>query len=206
MESLIAQIGLALVVFASTNIDDILLLTAFFSDPKLRVKAIVIGQFLGIGLLVLVSVITAVLALSIPPAWLALLGILPIALGCYKLYELYKNKQVESEEAENKLKDNIIASEHQAAKNFGSQALSVASVTLANGGDNLGIYIPIFTAHSNALTVFVIVFAIMTAVWCLLGYVIVNNRVLGSTIRRYGHKILPFVLILLGLDILFDLL
>jgi cadmium resistance protein CadD (predicted permease) len=204
MESLFAQIGLALVVFASTNIDDILLLTAFFSDPKLRVRAIVTGQYLGIGTLVVVSVITAVLALSIPPAWLALLGILPIGLGCYKLYELYKNKQVESEEAENKIEAELNASEHQAAKNFGSQALGVASVTLANGGDNLGIYIPIFAAHSEALLVFVIVFAIMTAVWCVLGYVIVNNRVLGTTIRKYGHKILPFVLILLGLDILLD--
>lgn len=204
MENLFAQIGLALVVFVSTNIDDILLLTAFFSDPKLRVKAIVTGQYLGIGSLVVVSVVTAVLALSIPPSLLALLGILPIALGCYKLYELYKNKQIESEEKENELKNDINASEHRAAKNFGSQALGVASVTLANGGDNLGIYIPIFTAHSNALVIFVIVFAVMTAVWCVLGYIIVNNRVLGTTIRKYGHKILPFVLILLGLDILLD--
>jgi cadmium resistance protein CadD (predicted permease) len=204
MESLLAQIGLAFVVFVSTNIDDILLLTAFFSDRKLRVKAIVMGQYIGIGILVIVSVITAFLALAIPQSLLAFLGILPIALGCYKLYELYKNSQVDKEENIGDLEDSITAAEHQAAKNFGSQALGVASVTLANGGDNLGIYIPIFTSNSDAMLIFVIVFAVMTAVWCLLGYVIVNNRVLGNTIRNYGHKILPFVLILLGFDILKD--
>lgn len=202
MEILFAQIGLALVVFASTNIDDILLLTAFFSDSKLRVRAIVFGQYLGIGTLVAVSVVTALLALSIPPKWLALLGILPIALGCYKLYELYKIKRVESDVEANKVEVDINGSELQATKDFSSQALGVASVTLANGGDNLGIYIPIFVSNSDALHVFVSVFVVMTALWCVLGYIIVNNRVLGTTIRKYGHKILPFVLIFLGLDIL----
>jgi cadmium resistance protein CadD (predicted permease) len=204
MDNLLAQVGLAFIVFVSTNVDDILLLTAFFSDPKLRVKAIITGQYIGIGILVFVSVITAFLALAIPPSWLALLGILPIALGCYKLYELYKNSQVDEEENVSDLEVSITAAEHQAAKNFGSQALGVASVTLANGGDNLGIYIPIFSSNLNAVLVFVIVFTVMTAVWCLLGYVILNNRVLGNTIRKYGHKILPFVLILLGIDILKD--
>ena len=46
---MLGVIGLGVVVFATTNIDDILLLAAFFSDRTLRPRAIVIGQFAGIG-------------------------------------------------------------------------------------------------------------------------------------------------------------
>ena len=83
-----------------------------------------------------------------------------------------------------------------------SQILAVAGVTVANGGDNLGVYIPMFANSLSAIPLFVLVFAAMTLVWCLLGHVLVNNKVFGHWIRRYGHKILPVVLILLGLDIL----
>jgi cadmium resistance protein CadD (predicted permease) len=35
-----------------------------------------------------------------------------------------------------------------------------------------------------------------------MGYRLVNNRWIGDPIRRYGHVLLPFVLIALGLFIL----
>jgi cadmium resistance protein CadD (predicted permease) len=34
--SVLSAIGLAVVVFATTNVDDILLLSAFFADPAFR--------------------------------------------------------------------------------------------------------------------------------------------------------------------------
>ena len=42
----------------------------------------------------------------------------------------------------------------------------------------------------------------MTLVWCALGYLVVNNPLFGSRIRRYGDILLPLVLIPLGLFIL----
>jgi cadmium resistance protein CadD (predicted permease) len=87
-------------------------------------------------------------------------------------------------------------------KGFTSQALSVAGVTLANGGDNFGIYIPLFATAPAAIPIYIAVFAVMTAVWCALGYLVVNNPLIGSQVRRYGHVLLPIVLIALGLYIL----
>jgi hypothetical protein len=40
--------------------------------------------------------------------------------------------------------------------------------------------------------------AAMTGAWCVLGYALVNNALLGAKIRRYGRLALPFVLIFLG--------
>ena len=88
MSSLVSDLGIGIVVFASTNIDDIFLLAAFFADPRLRHRSIVIGQYLGIGALVLVSALAALLALALPEGWVALLGVVPLLLGLSRLRAL----------------------------------------------------------------------------------------------------------------------
>ena len=89
-----------------------------------------------------------------------------------------------------------------ARRGFVPQSLTVAGVTLANGGDNLGVYIPLFATAPQAIGTCVAVFAVMTALWCALGYLMVNNPWIGDRIRRHGHVLLPPVLIALGLYIL----
>src|SRR5688572_25085563 len=51
LESLTATTGLAVVLFISTNIDDIVLLVAFLANPKFRTREVVSGQLGGIGAL-----------------------------------------------------------------------------------------------------------------------------------------------------------
>ena len=155
--------GLGIILFATTNIDDVRLLSAFFADRNLRTHAIVVGQFAGIGALTGANIAAALLALAIPAGWIALLGLAPLALG-----------------------------------------VAVALVTVANGGDNLGVYIPVFSREPSSIPVVVTVFALMTAVWCLAGHWFVNHPVLGARVRQYGHLALPFVLIGLGVHILSD--
>ena len=48
------------------------------------------------------------------------------------------------------------------------------------------------------------VFAAMTLVWLAVARWLVNHRTIGVPIRRYGGRALPFVLIALGLYILYD--
>lgn len=196
MPDIFPQIAIAVMVFISTNIDDIFLLAAFFADKKLSPKSVVLGQFLGISALVAVSTLVAWMSLALPDGWISLLGLLPLYLGLKQVKSLWSDSDAESED------DEIQLQEHQMERSMHSQILAVAGVTVANGGDNLGVYIPMFANSLSAIPLFVLVFAAMTLVWCLLGHVLVNNKVFGHWIRRYGHKILPVVLILLGLDIL----
>lgn len=57
-------------------------------------------------------------------------------------------------------------------------------------------------ADVHAIPTYVVILAVMTAVWCAAGHVLVNNRVIGDHMRRYGHVLLPFVIIGLGIMIL----
>jgi cadmium resistance protein CadD (predicted permease) len=197
MQSILVNIGIGIIVFVSTNIDDILLLSVFFADRQMSKYSIVIGQFLGIGLLVLGSAAAALLAIAIPEHWIAMLGLIPFALGVMKLFALRREGQSEVAQAEEIQRD-----EQSLARQWHSQTIAVAGVTIANGGDNVGVYSPLFAKSPASIIVFASTFAAMTAVWCILGYYLVSNRLAGQFISRYAHRMLPFVLIGLGIYIL----
>jgi cadmium resistance protein CadD (predicted permease) len=193
MQELIALVGLGAVVFASTNIDDMFILIGFFADPKFRTRHIVAGQYLGIGALVTASIGAALISLVIPAAYVGLLGLLPIALGLEKAWKLWRGQEVTEEE----LKKHPGTGAHN--------ILAVASITLANGSDNIGVYTPLFAIHgSHAVIVILATFAVMTAVWCFAARWLVLHPLLGNPIRRCGHRVLPFVLIGLGVLILYE--
>lgn len=60
----------------------------------------------------------------------------------------------------------------------------VSAVTFANGWDNLGVYIPLFLSMEILeIGLTTIIFMIMTGFWCILGYVLVNNRIVGDKLE-----------------------
>jgi cadmium resistance protein CadD (predicted permease) len=81
---LAATLAEAVVVFVSTNVDDIVLLSVFFADRQLRLRAIVAGHYIGIGVLVLVSAVVGAGAVVAPSGWTSVLGAVPLVLGLYK--------------------------------------------------------------------------------------------------------------------------
>jgi cadmium resistance protein CadD (predicted permease) len=74
MDRLVA-VGVGILVFTSTNIDDLFLLLAFFSDPAFAPRQVIVGQYVGIATLVLASLICSLAALIVPSAYLGLLGL-----------------------------------------------------------------------------------------------------------------------------------
>lgn len=198
--SLLVVLGIAAVVFASTNVDDIFLSSAFFADPHLTTRSVLIGQLAGIGLLVAASALAALAAIAVPAEWVALLGLVPLALGIRKLWLLRRD----GGDGEVSDASDMRGREHGLERRTHSEVFAVAGVTIANGGDNLSVYIPLFASDLRLIPVYAAVFAVMTAVWCAAGYALVNNRVAGQHVRQYGHIVLPFVLIALGLYVASD--
>jgi cadmium resistance protein CadD (predicted permease) len=168
--------------FAATNLDDLFLLVAYFAIGWGRARDVVLGQYAGIGVLFTVSALASLLSVAVPAGYLQLLGILPVLIGLKQLVDRAANGL-------------------ETPPQIG--ILPVAAATLASGGDNLGVYIPLFaTSSALAIGVYGIVFAVMTAVWCLAAHWLVRHPVAGRRLRRYGPKLAPFVLIAIGLAIL----
>ena len=82
MNHAFGTIGLAVAALASTNLDDLLLLATLFVDAEFSSHSIIVGQFIGMAVLVGLSAVAALLAVIIPDRWLALLGFLPSCWAC----------------------------------------------------------------------------------------------------------------------------
>jgi cadmium resistance protein CadD (predicted permease) len=177
-------LALAVTLFASTNIDDLIVLIGFFADRRIRTRDIVAGQYAGLTVLFLISAAASLLSLVIPGVYLGLLGIFPIVIGVRKLSGL----RHDGSESQNSSPGSVAG---------------VALVTIANGGDNIGVYMPAFVVHSaSQIGVIAMVFIALTALWCMLAHWMVNHPGLGAPLRRYGHILSPLVLIGLGILIL----
>lgn len=184
----------SLLTFVSTNIDDIFILTLFYGNKRFKEREIVTGQLLGIGALIFISLLASMIGLLIPMPYIGLLGLFPIYLGVKALW--HQHNQNENDES-----DLDIDKAHKPQGN----TLSVAGVTIANGGDNIAIYIPLFATLTwpHKLTM-VMIFLVMTLVWCILARYLTRHPLVSKTVDKYGHSITPFVLILLGAYILYE--
>ena len=178
--------------FISTNIDDIFMLMLFFAQcHTLYAKAkVAAGQYLGIGVLTALSLLGAYGLQILPQPYIGLLGLLPLALGAKAL--LSNSPEEDSQDS-----DSVPSS--------APGLLSVTLVTIAGGGDNIGVYIPLFAGLSPTEQICsLVVFALSTGLWCLLADRLSRLPVVQNIIQRYKHILIPTVLIGLGLYILID--
>lgn len=74
---------------------------------------------------------------------------------------------------------------------------------MANGGDNLGVYIPAFAIQSGGQKVITgAVFAALTLLWCSIAWSAVRHPTWGPVISGICRRAAPFVLIGIGLWII----
>ncbi|UQA56834.1 cadmium resistance transporter [Polyangium aurulentum] len=191
MGEALSALGVGLVVFIATNVDDLLLIAAFFADPSFAPRHVVAGQILGIAALVALSAACALFAVVVPEGWIGLLGLVPLGLGLRGLWALRRGEEDGDDDEAPPRPDMAHA-----------KVLAVAGVTVANGGDNLGVYIPLFSSAPKLVPLYAALFVVMTGVFCAIGYHLVHNALLGRRIQRWGRLALPFVLVALGLLIL----
>ncbi|MEH2083367.1 MAG: cadmium resistance transporter [Nostoc sp.] len=207
MAWLISTSLIGISVAFATTFDDNLYLTAFFGkvNRSFRPKHIVLGEFLGFTTLVCASLPGFFGGLIIPSTWIGLLGLLPIAIGISNF--ISREQEEETVQAVSLDLNSPVKSGRQNKSLFATirdpQTYRVSAVTIANGGNNIGIYVPLF-ASSNfpSLSVIVCVCYLSIGAWCLLSYNLTRNPLMTPVLTRYGRKIFPFVLIYLGLSIL----
>lgn len=197
MDELIRAFPTGFTAFTATNMDDIMMLLLFFSqvDAVFRRKHIVAGQYLGFGALVLASLPGFFGSLIFPQPWIGMLGLVPIAIGINRLLDQDDEEEVETETPKSSMFSSILS----------PQTYSVAAITFANGGDNIGIYVPLFASSSlESLIVILGTFFSLVGVWCYAAFQLTRIPAIAATLTRYGNSLVPFVLIGLGTLILID--
>ncbi|HAQ1968691.1 TPA: CadD family cadmium resistance transporter [Enterococcus faecium] len=185
----------AIAVYISTSIDYLFILLIIFSQShtKKGLRQIFWGQYLGTGILVAVSLFAAYVLNFIPQDWIiGLLGLIPIFLG---IRVALVGEEEEEEEVVEKL-------ESRGTNRF---FWTVALITIASGGDNLGIYIPYFASLSfSEIVTALIVFAISVAVLCYISYKLAKISFVSETLEKYERIIVPIMFIALGIFIMIE--
>jgi cadmium resistance protein CadD (predicted permease) len=182
----------AAVLFAATNVDDIVVLTVLSISSRAtgqpRPWHIWAGQYAGLAVLVGVSLAAAAGLALVPLHWLWLLGLLPLGLGLYKLATA--------------IRAHVAGAEAAPATVTG--LAGVTGLTIANGGDNLSAYIPVFRTSSAAeITVIIAVFLVAAGLYCLASIGFAGHRVVIRAVQRWGEWAVPVVFILIGFYIFY---
>ena len=93
-----ALVGIGIAAFVSTNIDDLFILMVFFATPRFPSSQIVLGQYIGMGSLIGVSLAGSFITLVLPRNLIGLIGLFPIAVGIKELVKSYKKGDKEDDE------------------------------------------------------------------------------------------------------------
>lgn len=109
MTIIIKTIILTVISFVATNIDDLVIDTFFFTEIKNKkdIKIVVLGKYLGLGFLVLVSIITSFGLNFIPFAYIRYLGFIPLYLGIKEIIHYKDDEEVKVKQSSN-LMSNVI--------------------------------------------------------------------------------------------------
>ena len=186
---LLGAVGL----FIATNIDDIIVLSLFFArgagqaGTTLRILA---GQYLGFtGILAATILVTIGADAFLPTEAIPYFGLIPLALGLWAAWQAWQGDDDDDDDAK------------VSGKNVG--VLTVAGVTFANGGDNIGVYVPVFVSVSwSAVLAYCIVFLLLVAALVFLAKWISSRKPIAEALERWEHILFPAVLIGLGIVIL----
>ena len=198
MNQLVTAIPTGLAAFTATNIDDLVILSLFFSqvNKTFRSRHIYIGQYLGFAVLVLASLTGFFGGLVVPSNWIGLLGLMPIATGLSRLL----SKESDSVESET-----VVTQKSAIASFISPQTYSVAAVTIANGSDNIGIYMPLFANSTwESLLIILGIFFSLVGVWCYAAYTLTRLPAINQVITPHSNALVPFVLIALGAYIVWE--
>ena len=187
---MIETLIMTIAAFIAANIDDVIVFAVLLAqnNDRKRFRQMMAGRYIGTFLLLAISAIT-VLGISLLPDWvIGLMGFVPIALGIKSIFDYRKSEE--------QSKDSV--QEHT------DMTLTYTLLTIANGADNIGVYIPLFSNFSMADAVSsAIVSALMTALFCFAVRKIAELPYIQIQIRKYQAVIVPSVLIILGIVILY---
>lgn len=165
---------------------------AQLKKKKGGIRDIVLGQYLGFTLLIVISLLAAFGLALIPQQWIGFLGLIPMFIG---LKVLFEKEEEEMEEEE------ILESTNR----FSSMILSVAVIMLAAGGDNLGVYIPYFTTLNTLdLIVTIAIYYFAAALLIYLCQRLSTVKGISETVEKYEKIIVPIVFIGLGIMIMYE--
>lgn len=190
---MLTAIGTGITAYISTSLDYLIILMVIFgSTPKRERFLVYLGDLLGTGILVGVSLLLAFVLKVVPEEWmLGFLGLIPVYMGI-KL--LFFGEEDDDDLIEGQLKRRT------------NRVFKVILITVATcGADNIGVYVPLFAQSSvREVGIILLTFLVMLSLFCLGGYLLVKTPKIADLLEHWGRYLTGLVYLGIGLYILFE--
>ena len=179
-------LGLVALAFASTNLDNLLLLVSWQVGGGIGRTRLFAGYALGMTGVLILSVVLGLVGYLFPVEYLGYLGIVPIIVGLRLLV--------------------LRGAEQSEAPRLGLAGLSAAGVAatqLSNGVDTVLVFAPLL---ADSLAEFdlaiVVLFLVMIVLWFLLAGLLSRHLARLTVVSSAERWIAPLVMIVVGVYIL----
>ena len=191
MDSMLAIIPITVFAYLATNLDNFLLLVSMLAQYRDQASAVFAGYFSAMLVLLVGGFLIGEAADTAPIEYIGLLGLIPVGLGVYGLWQLLGGN------ADNDDNEPVTRAAWRAI------FLAVLLTQAGNGGDTLVTFGVLF-ADSNpaADTLIVLTLAVTAVAVAWLANYALNHPQLSRLIKRYAHRVAPFVLIGVGAYVL----
>jgi cadmium resistance protein CadD (predicted permease) len=202
-----ADLGVAAAAFVGTNVDNCVVVMAMVAAaPVERARRIAAGQVIGFVVLVAVAAAAAAVLFEFSTAVVGLLGLVPLALGLHGLFGLARaggGDEAAAPPTGGTVRRRRRKRPEQRA--VGRSFTAAALVTVAAGGDNLAVYIPLFrvggaTRVGAIVAVFLVGEALVT--WLILSGG--RHPRARGVMLRLGHLAVPVLLCFVGVLVLVE--
>lgn len=186
--------GLVVGSFVATSIDNLLILVVLLGANAKRRSAVLMGFFIATVAVMCASALGLLLGSLVGAGMIGYFGAVPLFLGCHMLYKAWSSSGHESLD--------IVG-----ADGSGGRAIWFSTFILmfSNSGDSIAVFLPLL-AESNgaALLVIVCTYVLSAVVWAALSCLISGRRELAVRIEARAEKIIPWMMIGVGIYILMD--
>lgn len=190
----------AIGLFAVTNIDHLLVLSIFFAHGAKKphtLRQILIGQYIGFAAILGITIAGAIGATALLPAAIVpWFGLLPIFIGIRAALNSWR--AIHTDEADDEMNESA-----EKIKQKPLSIMAVAAVTFANGGDEIGTYLPVFmAAPPMEIALYCAVFLVLVIGVVALARFVTSRPSVAEFLERFEIIIFPTVLIALGIGII----
>ena len=184
LQVLITALVLVPVAYAATNIDNLLIMASLGAGRASR-RNLVTGFVVASVAVLAVASSAMFIDRIVPPEVLGYLGFVPISIGVYLLL--------------------FTGNEGPTTAGRGTAWPAISGLLLANSGDTIFAVGPLFAESGrDARLGLAVGFALVATVWLLLILTLSERVARSAVLARLGHRVAPWMMILVGLYILSD--
>jgi cadmium resistance protein CadD (predicted permease) len=191
MDDILLAVTVSFIAFASTSMDNLFLLVTLSLHPKYGAAKVRQGYLLAIVAMIVICLLFAQGIQQLPAEIIPYIGVVPLTIGLFELRQLFR--RTTSKELANpdiKLKE-------------GGSFLTISLIMMTHSWDSIAVLAPLLSDTRPGLIGWMIASILTAAAILTFGaQKAVGHPKMRTLLERYSPRILPFLLIGVGLYIL----